>query len=51
MLGEGVGTLKVHVNGIEIFEVSHEQGNDWKKADLKVEESATNVSTGLVLII
>ena len=51
MLGEGVGTLKVHVNGIVIFEVSNEQGNDWKKADLKVQESATTVSTGLVCII
>ena len=46
-----MGTLKVHVNGIVIFEVSNEQGNDWKKADLKVEDSATTVSTGLVFII
>ena len=51
MLGEGVGTLRVHVNGIVIFEISKEQGSNWKKADLKVEESAKTVSTWLAFII
>lgn len=46
-----MGTLKVQVNGIVIFEVSKEQGSNWKKADLKVEVSATTVSTGLVFVI
>ena len=40
-----MGTLKVFVNGKAVFTKSGTQGNKWNKADLKVQERATAVST------
>ena len=51
MLGRDVGTLKVSVNGKTVFTKSGTQGSRWNKADLKVQERATTVSTVFFLYL
>ena len=47
MLGRDVGALKVSVNGKQAFLKAGTQGDKWNKADFKVQEQATSVSTNM----
>ena len=44
MKGKGIGELNVKVNGKIIFKKNGQQGVDWKKAQIKVKETARIVS-------
>ena len=44
MLGRDVGRLIVYVNGKQALVKSGSQGDQWKKAEFKVQDRATSVS-------
>ena len=43
MRGGQMGTLRVLVDGNQVFEKSGHQGNDWRKAEFTVEGGASSV--------